>query len=62
MGCPKGKYCRDTAMTYPLDCPAGKYCLEVTATLLANGGTNLNNCPAGTYSEFDGLYDAGMCT
>ena len=57
--CPDGFYCLTVQPTNADDnaitCPAGYYCPEGT-------GSDWQSCPAGTYSNTEGLYDVIQCT
>lgn len=53
--CDRGTYCSNAGTVDGRLCPAGYFCPEGTATFAAYP------CPAGTFSESQGLFSAGQC-
>ena len=56
LDCIPGSYCQNPATVTPVTCPAGYYC---------PAGTNVYTsfpCPAGSYSNFYGLFSASQCS
>lgn len=62
--CPAGYACEGTGTILPAYCPRGKYCKlydSTDADIIANGDSNIFNCPAGYYNPFPYQQSVDQC-